>query len=72
MDVFYRQVVEIKLQFEIYEKRLKTLSLQKASAKGMSHREINRNKAIHLLQITCFPFPTGAAFLITRLFLTVK
>ncbi|XP_036953308.1 E1A-binding protein p400 isoform X6 [Acanthopagrus latus] len=27
------QVVEIKLQFEIYEKRLKTLSLQKASAK---------------------------------------
>uniref|UniRef100_A0A673A170 E1A binding protein p400 n=1 Tax=Sphaeramia orbicularis TaxID=375764 RepID=A0A673A170_9TELE len=28
------QVVEIKLQFEIYEKRLKSLSLQKASAKG--------------------------------------
>uniref|UniRef100_A0A8C9XB91 E1A binding protein p400 n=1 Tax=Sander lucioperca TaxID=283035 RepID=A0A8C9XB91_SANLU len=28
------QVVEIKLQFEIYEKRLKALSLQKASAKG--------------------------------------
>ncbi|KAL6114567.1 ep400 [Pungitius sinensis] len=27
------QVVEIKLQFEIYEKRLKALSLQKASAK---------------------------------------
>uniref|UniRef100_A0A3Q3K2B8 HSA domain-containing protein n=1 Tax=Monopterus albus TaxID=43700 RepID=A0A3Q3K2B8_MONAL len=31
------QVVEIKLQFEIYEKRLKALSLQKASAKGISH-----------------------------------
>uniref|UniRef100_A0A3Q4GXD2 E1A binding protein p400 n=1 Tax=Neolamprologus brichardi TaxID=32507 RepID=A0A3Q4GXD2_NEOBR len=30
------QVVEIKLQFEIYEKRLKALGLQKA--KGMSHR----------------------------------
>ncbi|KAK6306484.1 hypothetical protein J4Q44_G00234090 [Coregonus suidteri] len=28
------QVVEIKLQFEIYEKRLKTLSLQRASSKG--------------------------------------
>uniref|UniRef100_A0A672JLC9 E1A binding protein p400 n=1 Tax=Salarias fasciatus TaxID=181472 RepID=A0A672JLC9_SALFA len=28
------QVVEIKLQFEIYEKRLKALSLQQASAKG--------------------------------------
>ncbi|KAM4616612.1 E1A-binding protein p400 isoform 2-T2 [Polymixia lowei] len=28
------QVVEIKLQFEIYEKRLKVLSLQKASGKG--------------------------------------
>ncbi|KAM3611754.1 uncharacterized protein V6R79_023586 [Siganus canaliculatus] len=28
------QVVEIKLQFEIYEKRLKALSLQKASAKA--------------------------------------
>ncbi|XP_034451277.1 E1A-binding protein p400 isoform X5 [Hippoglossus hippoglossus] len=28
------QVVEIKLQFEIYEKRLKTLSLKKASAKA--------------------------------------
>uniref|UniRef100_A0A8D2ZLZ1 E1A binding protein p400 n=1 Tax=Scophthalmus maximus TaxID=52904 RepID=A0A8D2ZLZ1_SCOMX len=32
------QVVEIKLQFEIYEKRLKALRLQKASAKGMPHR----------------------------------
>ncbi|XP_029998471.1 E1A-binding protein p400 isoform X2 [Sphaeramia orbicularis] len=30
------QVVEIKLQFEIYEKRLKSLSLQKASAKVSS------------------------------------
>uniref|UniRef100_A0A3Q3GRU3 E1A binding protein p400 n=1 Tax=Labrus bergylta TaxID=56723 RepID=A0A3Q3GRU3_9LABR len=30
------QVVEIKLQFEFYEKRLKALGLQKASAKGMS------------------------------------
>ncbi|XP_027131337.1 E1A-binding protein p400 isoform X3 [Larimichthys crocea] len=30
------QVVEIKLQFEIYEKRLKALSLQKASAKAAS------------------------------------
>uniref|UniRef100_G3PFD8 E1A binding protein p400 n=1 Tax=Gasterosteus aculeatus aculeatus TaxID=481459 RepID=G3PFD8_GASAC len=29
------QVVEIKLQFEIYEKRLKALSLQKASAKAV-------------------------------------
>ncbi|KAM9464929.1 E1A-binding protein p400-like isoform 8-T10 [Salvelinus alpinus] len=28
------QVVEIKLQFEIYEKRLKMLSLQRASSKG--------------------------------------
>ena len=27
------QVVEIKLQFEIYDKRLKMLSLQKASGK---------------------------------------
>lgn len=60
MDVFYRQVVEIKLQLEIYEKRLKTLSLQKASAKGMSHGEINRDKATRLLHITCFPFPTGS------------
>lgn len=35
------QVVEIKLQFEIYEKRLKALSLQKASAKvsGLSTGE---------------------------------
>ncbi|XP_075903388.1 E1A-binding protein p400 isoform X2 [Nelusetta ayraudi] len=31
------QVVEIKLQFEIYEKRLKALSLQKASAKVSGH-----------------------------------
>uniref|UniRef100_A0A4W6FKP6 E1A binding protein p400 n=1 Tax=Lates calcarifer TaxID=8187 RepID=A0A4W6FKP6_LATCA len=31
------QVVEIKLQFEIYEKRLKALSLQKALAKGILH-----------------------------------
>ncbi|XP_078106320.1 E1A-binding protein p400 isoform X4 [Sander vitreus] len=31
------QVVEIKLQFEIYEKRLKALSLQKASAKVPGH-----------------------------------
>uniref|UniRef100_A0A8C7PII7 E1A binding protein p400 n=1 Tax=Oncorhynchus mykiss TaxID=8022 RepID=A0A8C7PII7_ONCMY len=30
------QVVEIKLQFEIYEKRLKMLSLQRASSKGES------------------------------------
>lgn len=72
---FYCQVVEIKLQFEIYEKRLKTLSLQKASAKGMSRGEVNRNTAIH--PITCSPFPAGSggsggSFLITRLFLTVQ
>lgn len=34
LTVLFGQVVEIKLQFEIYEKRLKALSLQKASAKG--------------------------------------
>uniref|UniRef100_A0A3Q0T0H0 HSA domain-containing protein n=1 Tax=Amphilophus citrinellus TaxID=61819 RepID=A0A3Q0T0H0_AMPCI len=36
------QVVEIKLQFEIYEKRLKALGLQKA--RGMSHRSTTENK----------------------------
>lgn len=35
----FEQVVEIKLQFEIYEKRLKALSLQKASAKGIVHSQ---------------------------------
>ncbi|XP_062310184.1 E1A-binding protein p400 isoform X2 [Osmerus eperlanus] len=37
VDFFWsniEQVVEIKLQFEIYNKRLKTLSLQRASSKG--------------------------------------
>lgn len=34
---FIFQVVEVKLHFEVYEKRLKALNLQKASAKGMSH-----------------------------------
>ncbi|KAF3851028.1 hypothetical protein F7725_012800 [Dissostichus mawsoni] len=33
MHTIAREVVEIKLQFEIYEKKLKALSLQKASAK---------------------------------------
>lgn len=44
MCVLFWQVVEIKLQFEIYEKRLKALSLQKASAKGtfaFSNKSIN-------------------------------
>lgn len=35
MCLFFLKVVEIKLQFEIYEKKLKALSLQKAT--GMSH-----------------------------------
>uniref|UniRef100_A0A3Q3VLH9 Uncharacterized protein n=1 Tax=Mola mola TaxID=94237 RepID=A0A3Q3VLH9_MOLML len=37
------QVVEIKLQFEIYKKRLKALCLQKASGKGLSHLQTTRN-----------------------------
>lgn len=38
LSYVFCQVVEIKLQFEIYAKRLKALSLQKASAKGNSHK----------------------------------
>uniref|UniRef100_A0A668A6E1 E1A binding protein p400 n=1 Tax=Myripristis murdjan TaxID=586833 RepID=A0A668A6E1_9TELE len=40
------QVVEIKLQFEIYEKRLKVLSLQKASGKGTECREGSSHEAV--------------------------
>lgn len=41
---FFHQVVEIKLQFEIYEKRLKSLCIQKT--KGMFYNLTLRN---------CFP-----------------
>ncbi|XP_076010162.1 E1A-binding protein p400 isoform X3 [Genypterus blacodes] len=38
------QVVEVKLQFEIYEKRLKALSLQKASANGPIQTKVEKDK----------------------------
>ncbi|TKS79092.1 E1A-binding protein p400 [Collichthys lucidus] len=51
------QVVEIKLQFEIYEKRLKALSLQKASAKAadeestIEEQEVLEGEADHKAEL---------------------
>lgn len=38
------QVVEIKLQFEIYDKRLKALGLQKASSKGPAQLKVEKSE----------------------------
>lgn len=52
MTYFFCQVVEIKLQFEIYEKRLKALSLQKASVKGTSYIALKIKHNIITLIVT--------------------
>ncbi|XP_037537104.1 E1A-binding protein p400 [Nematolebias whitei] len=40
------QVVEIKLQFEIYEKRLKALCLQKATVSGQTGDKVNKAEGV--------------------------
>lgn len=55
--VFFCQVVEIKLQFDIYEKRLKALSLQRASAKGRSREQLQKQNSLyvfHIMNISLF------------------
>lgn len=59
MDIFtdsssFRQVVEVKLRFDIHEKRLKVLGLQKSSARGTPDPTATRNKSIYLTNVTSF------------------